>query len=94
MSTFQVVNTKQMAGTAKASGNAYNMMIVSGIFTSDDGVCEVGEITFMLGRERQQFPALEQGKRYTPIIAARSRQGKLEFVIADLKPVAAAARAA
>lgn len=90
MPTFQAVTVKPLAGTSKA-GNAYSMLIVAGVFTSDDGVVELGEVTFMLGRDRSEFPLVVPGHKYTPVISAQSREGKLQFSISDLKPVASAA---
>lgn len=91
--TFQVVNAKTMSGTSKAN-NPYHMLIVSGIFTSEDGEVEVGEITFMMGRDRASFPQAIPGQKYVPVIKAQARQGKLEFKIDDLKPLAALSKAA
>lgn len=82
---FQVVNIKPMSGTAKASGKPYNMLIVSGIFTNDDGTMEVGETIFMEGPTRP-LPALTAGKSYAPVVGARVRDGKLSFEITELKP--------
>jgi hypothetical protein len=89
---FQVVTIKHMSGTSKA-GNLYDMLIVGGLFTDIDGVVEMGEITFMLGRDRTEFPMVSVGKKYTPVIGARSNAGKLEFKITDLKAVMEAAPA-
>lgn len=95
MAKFQVVNMKGLAGKAKAPPHRdYNMLIVSGLFTGDDGVVELGEITFM-EREGKPLPThLVPGHSYSPTIAASSRDGKLTFQISELKPVASIAKAA
>lgn len=82
---FMAVNVKDLSGTAKESGRPYNMRIVSGLFTSEDGVVEVGEITFMHG-ENRPLPIVAPGQTYVPVISAASRQGKLLFQITELKP--------
>lgn len=92
--TFQAVSVKNLAGVAKGSGNPYSMLIVAGIFTSEEGVVELGEITFMLGRDRASFPVVTPGHKYSPVIVAQARQGKLEFKIDDLRPIVSAAKAA
>jgi hypothetical protein len=89
---FQVVNAKDLSGTAKASGRPYNMRIVGGLFTSEDGVVELGEITFMQGDNRP-LPHVVPGQTYTPVIGATSRDGKLIFQITELKPLAVRAAA-
>lgn len=83
--SFQVVTIKPLSGTSKA-GNQYDMLIVGGLFTDADGIVEMGEVSFMLGRDRKEFPAVSVGKKYSPVVGARSNQGKLEFKITDLKP--------
>lgn len=88
--SFQAVTIKPLSGKSKA-GNDYSMLIVAGIFTSEQGVVEMGEISFMLGRDRTVFPDVKPGQKYTPVIAAQSRDGKLEFKVTDLKPLAVAA---
>lgn len=95
MSKFQVVNLKPLEGKAKAPPHRdYKMLIVSGIFTGDDGVIELGEISFM---DRPGYPIpthLVPGQMYTPTVGASSRDGKLTFQISELKalsPVKAAA---
>lgn len=88
MAKFQVVNVKQMEGIAKASQRPYKMLIVSGIFTGDDGVMEVGEVVFMEGAGRPLPTHLQPGQAYTPTVGARSRDGKLSFEITALTPVA------
>ena len=94
MSSFQVVNLKPMEGIAKASQRPYKMLIVSGIFTNDDGVMEVGEVVFMEGANRPLPTHLVPGQKYTPTVAARARDGKLQFEISELKPIAATGRVA
>ena len=89
MPKFQVVNLKPMSGTAKGSGRPYSMLIVSGIFTNDDGVMEVGEVVFMEGQNRPLPSHLAPGQSYTPTVSARARDGKLQFEIVDLKPLVA-----
>lgn len=95
MAKFQVVNMKKLEGKAKAPPHRdYKMLIVSGIFTGDDGVIELGEITFM-EREGAPLPLhLVPGQAYTPTIGASSRDGKLQFQISELKPLAGAVKAA
>lgn len=88
MSKFQVVNLKPMAGISKGTQRPYNMLIVSGIFTNPDGVMEVGEVVFMEGANRPLPGHLRAGESYVPTVSARSRDGKLQFEITDLKPVA------
>lgn len=90
MPKFQVVNIKPMSGTAKSSGKPYSMLIVSGIFTNDDGTMEVGEVVFMEGVGRPLPTHLQPGQAYTPTVGARSRDGKLSFEITELKPLIAA----
>lgn len=90
---FQAVTVKDLEGTAKASGRPYKMRIVGGMFTSEDGVVELGEITFMQG-ENRPLPAVAPGSVYTPVIGATSRDGKLLFQITELKPVTASLKAA
>lgn len=92
--SFQVVGVKNMAGTSKikadgSGGNDYNMLIVSGIHTDEHGVMEVGEVTFMMGRDRAEFPDVKPGTKYLPVMQCKSIGGKLQFVIGDLKPVSA-----
>lgn len=87
---FQVVNFKVLEGIAKASQRPYKMMAVSGIVTNEDGSMEVGEVVFM---DRQGFPLpthLKPGQKYEAVCAARARDGKITFEIAELKPLAAA----
>lgn len=94
MAKFQVVNMKKLEGNAKASGKPYKMLIVAGLFTGDDGVIELGEITFM-EREGNPLPMhLQPGSTYTPTIGASSRDGKLQFQISELRPIVATAKAA
>lgn len=91
MPKFQVVSTKPMSGISKASQRPYSMLIVSGIFTNDDGTVELGEVVFM---ERTGHPMpthLVPGKSYTPVLAGSARQGKLQFEISELKELAAVA---
>ena len=88
MPRFQVVSLKPLSGIAKQSQRPYEMLVAAGVFTGDDGVCEVGEITFMK-REGHPLPALAVGQSYTPTIGASSRDGKLQFQITELKPVVA-----
>lgn len=90
MLKFQVVNKKFMEGKAKASGNPYKMLIVSGIATNADGTMEVGEVVFMEGQNRPLPMWIEPGKAYLPTVNARSRDGKLSFEITDLKEISAA----
>jgi hypothetical protein len=94
MPTFQVLKIKPLSGKARESGRDYSMLIVGGIFTDDDGVIEMGEITFMQGQDKP-LPMLAPGQKYTPILGATVRDGKMKFEITSLKPLpAAAARAA
>jgi len=91
---FQIVSLKPMEGIGKESKKPYKMIIVSGIFTNDDGTVELGEVVFM---ERPTAPLptnLVAGQSYTPIINASARQGRLSFEIAELKPIAVKAMAA
>ena len=83
---FQVVTAKDLSGNAKASGRPYVMRIVGGLFTSEDGVVELGEVTFMQG-ENRPLPNVVPGQVYTPVIGATSRDGKLLFQITELKPI-------
>lgn len=87
---FQAVNVKDMSGTAKASGRPYSMRIVAGMFTSEDGQVELGEITFMLG-ENRPLPNVVPGQTYLPVLGCSSREGKLVFSIAELRPLAVTA---
>jgi hypothetical protein len=91
MSKFQVVSLKPMSGIAKTSGKPYVMLIVTGLFTNDDGTMEVGEVIFMEGVGRPLPTGLMPGQTYTPVIEARSRQGRLTFEIGELKPIVVAA---
>jgi hypothetical protein len=88
MPKFQVVNIKSLEGKAKAPPHRdYKMLIVAGMFTGDDGVIEIGEITFM---DRPNYPLpthLVPGQSYTPTVSASSRDGKLAFQISELKPI-------
>lgn len=93
MAKFQAVSVKSMAGIGKASGKPYNMLIVSGILTNDDGTVELGEVTFMEGAGRP-LPTVIPSRSYTPVIAGRTRQGKIQFEIVELRaevPMKAAA---
>jgi len=85
---FQAVTVKDLAGNAKVSGKPYEMRIVGGMFTSEDGVVELGEITFMKG-EGRPLPTVTPGTVYHPTIGATTREGKLIFQITELKPVTA-----
>lgn len=88
MAKFQIFSLKPFSGTSKA-GNPYSMLIVSGVFTNDDGTCELGELSFMQGQNRPLPTGLEVGKTYEPIISASSRDGKLTFSVASLIPSSA-----
>jgi len=83
---FQAVTVKDLSGNAKASGRPYEMRIVGGLFTSEDGVVEMGEISFMKGDNRP-LPMVVPGQAYTPVIGATTRDGKLLFQITELKPM-------
>lgn len=85
MSKFQVVNLKPMEGVSKGSGRPYKMLIVSGIFTNTDGTMELGEVVFMEGTNRPLPTHLVPGSSYVPTVNARTREGKLQFEIAELK---------
>lgn len=87
---FQAVTVKDLSGNAKATGRPYVMRIVGGMFTSEDGVVELGEVTFMQG-ENRPLPTVIPGQVYVPIIGATSREGKLLFQITELKPMTASA---
>lgn len=90
MPKFQVVSLKPMEGISKEKQRPYKMLIVSGILTNDDGTVELGEVVFM---ERTGFPIpthLAPGQSYTPIVSGSARQGRLQFEITELKPLAAA----
>lgn len=91
MSKFQVISLKPMSGIGKQSNKPYVMLIVTGIFTNDDGTMEVGEVVFMEGASRPLPTGLQPGVSYTPVVEARARQGRLTFEIAELKPIVAAA---
>jgi hypothetical protein len=82
---------KPMSGIGKTSNKPYVMLIVTGIFTNDNGTMEVGEIVFMEGAGRPLPTGLQPGVSYTPVVEARSRSGKLSFEIAELKPIVVAA---
>lgn len=89
MSTFQVVNMKKLEGKAKAPPHReYKMLIVGGLFTGDDGVVEMGEISFMDRAEAPLPTHLAVGQKYNPVVGATSRDGKLEFRILELKALA------
>lgn len=83
---FQAVTVKDLSGNAKASGKPYVMRIVGGLFTSEDGVVEMGEVTFMQGTDRP-LPTVVPGQSYLPVIGASSREGKLTFTITELRPM-------
>jgi hypothetical protein len=89
MAKFQAVSVKPMAGIGKQSNRPYNMLIVSGILTNDDGTVELGEVTFMEGAGRP-LPVVVPGRSYQPVIAGRTRQGKIQFEIVELRAEAAA----
>lgn len=94
MAKFQIVNMKKLEGNAKASGRPYKMLIVAGLFTGDDGVVEMGEVSFM---ERENYPIpthLVPGQTYAPTIAASARDGKLQFQISELKALNASVKSA
>lgn len=88
---FQVINMKLMEGISKAQ-RPYKMLIVSGIYTNADGTMEVGEVVFMEGTNRPLPTHLTPGSAYTPVLGARTRDGKLTFEIAELKPIAAVSK--
>lgn len=90
MSKFQVVSLKPMSGIGKQSQKPYVMLIATGVLTNDDGTVEVGEVMFMQGDNRP-LPALVPGQTYTPVVSGRTRQGRLQFEITELKPILAAA---
>lgn len=90
MAKFQVVTMKVREGVSKA-GNNYKMLNCGGMFTGDDGVVELGEISFFDRPEKPVPTHLQVGHSYTPVIGAVSREGKLTFEILDLKPMVAAA---
>lgn len=92
MPKFQVINMKALEGNAKASGKPYKMLIVSGIFTNDDGTMEVGEVNFMDSPATPLPNYLKPGASYLPTVGARVRDGKLTFQITDLKEVVASAK--
>lgn len=90
MSKFQVVSLKPMEGISKEKQRPYKMLIVSGIFTNDDGTVELGEVVFM---ERVGHPLpvhLAAGKHYKPVVSASSRSGRLQFEISALEELPAA----
>lgn len=87
MSKFQVINVKPFSGTSK-TGNPYAMLICSGIHTDDDGSCEVGEVTFMQGRDRPLPSNIRPGEVYSPVVGAVVRDGKMTFQILSLKEIA------
>jgi len=91
MPKVQVVSVKNMEGVAKASGKPYKMLIAGCLFTSDDGVIEMGEISFLDRADRPLPTNLKPGSTYTPVIGASSRDGKLSFQITELLPLAASA---
>lgn len=94
MSKFQVVSLKPLEGIAKESKRPYKMLVVSGIFTNDDGTVELGEAVFMERLPAHPLPTgLEPGKTYQPVISASSRQGRLQFEIVELKPLATVTQA-
>lgn len=91
---FQVVGLKPLSGISKASNRPYVMLAVSGILTNEDGTIELGEVVFM---ERAGHPIpnnLQIGQTYTPTITGGARQGKIQFEITSLTPVAALKAAA
>lgn len=92
MPKLQVVSVKDLKGEAKESKRPYEMRIAAVVFTNDDGSCEIGEVSFMK-RGEEPLPTLVPGQTYTPVIGAVSRQGKLEFKVIELKPVALKAAA-
>jgi hypothetical protein len=95
MSTFQVITMKSLEGKAKQPPHRdYKMLIVAGIFTGDDGVVEMGEITFMDRTDKPLPTHLVPGHKYIPTVGASARDGKLQFQISELKAVVATAKAA
>lgn len=94
MSKFQVVSLKPMAGISKQSQKPYNMLIVSGVLTNDDGTVELGEVVFMEGAGRPLPLGLQPGQTYSPVVTGRARQGRLSFEISELRPIAAGAKPA
>lgn len=92
MAKFQVVTMKVREGTSKA-GNAYKMLNCGGMFTGDDGVVEIGEVSFFDRPEKPVPTHLQVGHSYTPMISAVSRDGKLSFEITELKPIVVSAQA-
>lgn len=89
MSKFHVINVKPFSGTSK-TGNPYAMLIVSGVHTDDSGVCEVGEVTFMQGRDKPLPSNIRVGEIYQPIVGAVVREGKMTFQILSLKEISSA----
>lgn len=87
MSSFQIVRLEPRAGIAKASQRPYNMLIVKGIFTNDDGVVDTAELVFMENTTRK-LPVLKAGATYTPHVAMYiNREGKLTAAVEELIPV-------
>lgn len=96
MSTFQVVRLEPRAGIARVSQRPYNMLIVKGIFTNDEGVVDTAELVFMENQNRK-LPVLTCGLTYEPVIAMYVKSdGKLTASVESLLPikVAPVARAA
>lgn len=94
MPKFQVVSLKPMEGISKEKQRPYKMLIVSGIFTNDDGSVELGEVVFM-DRPTAPIPThLKPGASYTPVVSASSRQGRLQFEITELQALSPVSKAA
>lgn len=93
MPVVQVVTVKLMEGLARETKRPYKMLIVGVLYTGDDGVVEMGEITFMERASAGVFLPmhLKAGQKYTPVMGAQVRSGKLQFEIAELRPIEAAA---
>lgn len=91
MPKVQVVNIKNMEGIAKASQRPYKMLIVGCLFTGDDGVIQMGDISFLDRPDRPLPTNLKPGSTYIPAIGASSRDGKLSFQITELVPIDASA---
>lgn len=93
MARIQVVSVRDFEGVGKESQRAYKMRNVKVIATDNEGVVEVGEISFF-ERKDQPLPNVTVGASYEPVVSFQQDKGKLTLQISGLKPVAAARAAA
>lgn len=87
MAKLQVVDFRPLSGTSE-KGRAWEMLIVDGIFTDDQGVVMTGEISLMK-QGQISLPTLVRGQTYECLTGASKQNGRLSLTIQSLRPLKA-----